>query len=198
MVQIENLPLVLTGLGLTASVLYYTMTLRNANKTHQIQLDTRKAQLFMSIYKEVFTEASMESDLTLTNLEFTKVEDWHKMQEDHTKYKAWNYWAGYYEGLALLVRDDFIDIDMVARLLSGGIISFWEKYRMGILDCRDKLNFPRFMIEFEYLANRVIEYGAENPELKIRLPSIYGIKQNNNRCARASNGANHHSDYLGK
>ena len=57
MVQIENLPIVLTGLGLTASVLYYTMVLRNANKTRELQLraqeqaeDTRQTQFFMNVY----------------------------------------------------------------------------------------------------------------------------------------------------
>ena len=48
--MIEYLPLVLTGLGLTASIIYYTSVLRNANKTQQMQLETRQAQLFHGIY----------------------------------------------------------------------------------------------------------------------------------------------------
>ena len=46
--MIEYLPLVLTGIGIIVSILYYTSVLRNANKT-------REAQLFMQSYKETST-----------------------------------------------------------------------------------------------------------------------------------------------
>jgi hypothetical protein len=52
MVQIEYLPIVLTGIGIIVSILYYTSVLRNANKTQQQQLDTRQAQLFMQMYNK--------------------------------------------------------------------------------------------------------------------------------------------------
>ena len=54
--MIEYLPLVLTGLGLTASIAYYANILNNANKTRELQLkaqeqalETRQAQLLMQI-----------------------------------------------------------------------------------------------------------------------------------------------------
>jgi len=43
MTSFEFLAIILTGLGLTASIVYYANVLSNANKT-------RKAQLFLSIY----------------------------------------------------------------------------------------------------------------------------------------------------
>ena len=46
--MIETIALVLTGLGLTASIVYYANILNNANKTRELQLEsqelTRKAQ----------------------------------------------------------------------------------------------------------------------------------------------------------
>ena len=42
--MMEYLPLVLTGIGIIASILYYASVLRNANKT-------RQAQLFMDLYR---------------------------------------------------------------------------------------------------------------------------------------------------
>jgi hypothetical protein len=74
----------------------------------------------MSIYEKVFTQEAMDSDLDLTTLDFKTVKDWEEILKDRGKYKAWNWWAGYFEGMGLLVRDDFVDVDMVARLLSGG------------------------------------------------------------------------------
>ena len=36
--MIEYLPLVLTGLGIMASIFYYSMTLRNQNKTRKSEI----------------------------------------------------------------------------------------------------------------------------------------------------------------
>ena len=41
--MIESIPLVVTGIGLTASIVYYASILRNANKTQQQALETRQA-----------------------------------------------------------------------------------------------------------------------------------------------------------
>jgi len=42
----EFLAIILTGLGLTASITYYAMVLRNANKT-------RQTQLFMNLFTQL-------------------------------------------------------------------------------------------------------------------------------------------------
>jgi len=47
MASFEFLAIMFTGIGLMVSVLYYTFTLQNANKTQQQQLETRQAQLYM-------------------------------------------------------------------------------------------------------------------------------------------------------
>jgi hypothetical protein len=78
----------------------------------------------------------------------------------------------YYKGIGVLVREGLIDIGFVSKLMSGGIISFWEKNRASFIDFREKFNWPRAAIEGEYLYNRVIEYGEEHPELKIKSPTF--------------------------
>jgi hypothetical protein len=45
MASFEFLAIILTGLGLTASIVYNAINLRNANKTQKQALETRKAQL---------------------------------------------------------------------------------------------------------------------------------------------------------
>ena len=55
--MIEVLALVLTGLGLTASIVYYANILNNDNKTRELQLqaqqqvaETRQTQLYMQVF----------------------------------------------------------------------------------------------------------------------------------------------------
>jgi len=65
MASFEFLAIILTGLGLTVSILYYTFTLQNANKTQKLQLETRQTQVFMDLYK---TMASKEFMMDLENI----------------------------------------------------------------------------------------------------------------------------------
>ena len=67
MVDYSTLALVLTGLGLTASILYYAMGLRNANTTQQLALETRQMQLFMQIYNVLNTNESLVNWAELNN-----------------------------------------------------------------------------------------------------------------------------------
>jgi hypothetical protein len=47
--MIEYLPLILTGIGIIASILYYSSVLRNANETQKQALETRQAALLMDL-----------------------------------------------------------------------------------------------------------------------------------------------------
>jgi hypothetical protein len=57
MASFEFLAVVLSVLGLSASITYYAMVLSNANKT-------RKAQLFMSIYNMTLDEEINKNGMT--------------------------------------------------------------------------------------------------------------------------------------
>ena len=57
MASLEFVALILTGLGLTASIVYYANILNNANKTRELQLksqeqtlETRQTNILMNLY----------------------------------------------------------------------------------------------------------------------------------------------------
>jgi hypothetical protein len=85
-------------------------------------------------------------------------------------YKAWTMVASYLEGIGVLVWENLVDIRLVSELSSGFIQWYWERFGPGILRCREELNFPRYLIEAEYLAKRVRDFGIEHPELGIVSP----------------------------
>lgn len=175
MAQIENLPLILTGLGLTASILYYTMTLRNANKTQQLQLETRQAQMFLNIYSKVNSNEAHHNEFEIMKLELKTADDYLALYDDKVKYSALNWYMSFYEGMGVLVRQNLVDIALVSQMMSGGIIWFWERYRDAFIDCRIRMNWSRFMIELEYLYERVKEYMQEyHPEVSVESPNLQG------------------------
>ena len=131
--------------------------MRNSQRNQQMQLETRQAQLFMNTYLHATTEEYTKADYDLFNIDLKSIEDWYELLEDKEKYTSFNMWALYYEGVGVLVRKQLVDIDHVARLLSGMIMSFWEKIEAGVKAMREHYDYPRAMIEAEFLYNSVVE-----------------------------------------
>ena len=82
MASFEFLAVILTGLGLTASIVYYTTILRNANKTRELQLkaqehatETRQAQLFMQFYNKASKKEYMTIENKLLSWEFNNPQE---------------------------------------------------------------------------------------------------------------------------
>ena len=77
MASLEFLAIILTGLGLTVSILYYTTVLSNANKTRLLQLkaqelavETRQTQMFMQIYNQYTSPELKKALKTFRNLKW--------------------------------------------------------------------------------------------------------------------------------
>jgi hypothetical protein len=154
MAQIENLPLVLTGLGLTASILYYTMTLRNANKTQQMQL-------FLRIYQDWTSEDWLLKHYKLIEQEWESVDDYM------TKYDTTGDIAnrarvmGVLNGIGLAVREGYIDLKLVYDYGGYGIVGFWEKFKEILLYEREKYNRPDLYVGIEYISGKLIGYRVK-------------------------------------
>ena len=153
-------------IALIVGIFYYIITLRNQEKT-------RHASLFMSVYQTINTERGIDSDFKSSEIEYKTHEDWEKIASDPELFKAWAYQSNFFESLGVLVSDGLIDIEMLARLHSGSILYYWEKYKDGIMASRKAMNWPRWMIEAEYLYDRTVEFSRNHPEMMIRLPDQY-------------------------
>jgi hypothetical protein len=81
MVSIEQILYIVPILALTASILYYAIILRNANKTQQMQLETRQVQMFMIISN---TRSSPEFQKLIYRVTF--VDEWDDLQDYFNRY----------------------------------------------------------------------------------------------------------------
>jgi len=163
--------------GIIVGVAYYIMNIENNRRNQELTLkaqehalETRQAQLFMSIYQSIYTTEGLRSEYNMPKTPVKTYEDLEDLYLEEDAYKAWSWYGTFYEGIGVLVKENLVDIGHVALLISGGVINFWTKYREVYLDTRDKLNWPRFGVETEYLYDRVIEYGEAHPELQIQSP----------------------------
>lgn len=120
MASFEFLAIILTGIGLTASIVYYASVLRNSNKT-------REAQLFMQIYSQ-WNSLELQSQYgKIMNIQSETFDDFFDNIQNDVDYRnAVNMVGIFFEGLGVYVHLGLIDVTMVDDLMSEAIISFWD------------------------------------------------------------------------
>jgi hypothetical protein len=167
--MIEYLPLVLTGIGIMASILYYTSVLRNANKTQQMQLETRQAQLYNNIWNQSLNNPDWQRNyLIVSGLQFHTLEEYLEQvpYNDYDSVNTLAIWgvSTFFEGLSPLIKMELIDLRVFYPTLYNLLKSFWMKILPILDDAREQLS-PTIWTESEYVYNTLTAYLEEHPEL---------------------------------
>jgi hypothetical protein len=104
-------------------------------------------------------------------MHFENVEEFNEKYSRETNpdsYYDWMHLTDLIEGIGVFVRENLIDIRLVALLMSGLVTNYWRKYEVVWKDWREKHNWPRAAAEVEYLYYKLLEYSEKHPELEIR------------------------------
>ena len=67
------------------------------------------------------------------------------------------------ESLGLLVAERFINIDLVDKTLGSFVTNSWDKFKIVILDIREKVSDPFLSEYFQWLAERLDERMQMKP-----------------------------------
>lgn len=168
MVSVETVSIVFTGLSVSLAAFYYMSTLRNAQRTQQLQLETRQAQLFMQIYGQWNTmEFGLQYEKSM-RMEWTDFDDFNgKYLGDIETYTGWRMMARFFEGIGVLVKRGLIDVTLVDDLMSGEAMRYWEMFKPLIEETRERLDWPQALEWVEYLYDQIRPIVEEqHPELK--------------------------------
>lgn len=145
MASFEFLAIILTVLGLTASIIYYARVLGNQNKT-------RQTQLFIQLYNRLTDNQFYEEYRKLREQEWTDLDDYIE------KYGFGpSLFDIYLEGVGLLVKRGLIDIHLVDDLMSSLVIGYWRSHGEIMLGMRKRRNLPQIAEWTEYLYNEIIK-----------------------------------------
>ena len=158
--MIEYLPFVLTGIGIIVAIIYYTLTLRNTNKTQQLQLETRQAQLFMQIYNRLTYTDFTEKWNEVLNYEWTDHDDFiNKYGQKNNPKKNAEIMSlnNFFHGLGVLVAMGRIDIDLLGMHLGYRTVEVWDKLKSIILERREREGRPYLGIYFEFLKDEQLK-----------------------------------------
>ncbi len=166
MASFEFLAIILTGLGLTASLFYYARVLENTNKT-------RQTQLFMNIHDSHTSLPTMAITVELAyEWDWTDYDDFIlKYNMPHNKeahVKFMHYFASL-ERLGILIKKGLISPELVYDSQKGTIIHIWEKYLSINTEARVRLNAPQLYDDPEYLYDEMIRIRAERGHSSMKL-----------------------------
>ena len=179
MSQIEYLPLILTGLGLTASILYYTMILRNANKTQQLQLESRNAQLFNHLSDNIWSRETQDAINILYDFKYSDEEFEKRYKEDFPFHRAFVRWAYIFERIGTLIKSGVLAPSVYVSSYSTimTLINDWEKFRNVIYKFRESGEMGKYAYNmWEYAYDETIKYLTDHPELYPELKINKGTK----------------------
>jgi hypothetical protein len=154
MASFEFLAIVLSVLGLTASLIYYARVLENQNKT-------RQTQLFLQFYNRLTDKQFFEEFKNTLAQEWTDFDDYlNKYGYGPTLFDI------YLEGVGLLVKRNQIDIKMVDDLMSSLVINYWRSHGEIMLEMRKRRNMPQIAEWTEYLYNEIMNEAInQHPEI---------------------------------
>ena len=172
MVDAQTVSIVFAGTSIGLAAIYYALTLRNTQKNQQLTLETRQAQMFMNIYNNSFNNPQFwEYFQTIRHLQWKDLDEFvalfdYSNPETRDNRIAFSMISGFYEGVGVLVKENLLDIRMVALLMTGQTKEFWEKIESIVEEAREYFNYPRFVSETEYLYDELMKYIEEHPEIK--------------------------------
>jgi hypothetical protein len=169
MASFEFLAVIVSILGLAASITYYAIVLRNQNKT-------RQTQLFMQTYQKVATPELQTLTAEVLEWEWTDFEDFKEKYFKNTKRRG--EWASsmlLFDGFGVLLKEGYIDSEVLFRLEQSGTrggVLLWYKFKPIIEEIRRRENNPDLMKHGEYFVDEMIRLRREHG-----LPSKWSPEQ---------------------
>ena len=149
--MIEYLPLVLTGIGIMASILYYANILRNAEKAK------RKEILLQRI--NIIDEDFYNKWVQLFQQEWTTFSEWHEYRKDHPEaYGFITYLMMTLNTMGIMLKQNLVDEKTLFDAFTPPIIIWsWNRTKPIIMGWRETINIPDYHSGFEFLAKRANE-----------------------------------------
>ncbi len=168
---------IMGSLGVSVAAIYYVYSMRISQKNQEFTLkaqeqtlETRQAQLFMQLYT-IFTNYEFKTKWN----DMMNVWDWKDFEDFNSKYgwatnpaefSKFDFIGTFFEGIGVLVKRGLVDVTLVDDLMSGHIVSGWEKFGPLVKDFRIALNWPQCLEWWEYLYHEVKSImEKQHPEL---------------------------------
>ena len=123
MASFEFLAVIVSVLGLAASITYYAFVVQNQNKT-------RQTQMFMDLYAVYRDPEFAKIWGEIMDQQYTDFDDYWDKYGGETNREAWNKWQSVgrlFNGIGVLVKRGMVDIELVEELMAVIIFVSWAQ-----------------------------------------------------------------------
>lgn len=151
--------------GILVGIVYYITIMRSSQKTQQLQLETRKAQLYMQLFMRITSEEFMKKSIDLLRLEYDDIDEFMEKllsgpdSSLHAKLFSM-FW--HIDGLGYMMSQKLIDPEMVYNFGGGFAQAWhWKKWEPVIVRFRKRRDDPEFLKWFEYTAKEMMRIRQE-------------------------------------
>ncbi len=151
--------------GILVGIIYYIMTLNNTRKNQQLTLETRRTQAFLTIVNNILSKEGIEHSKIIRSTNFANYEEWREKREKNPEYNTAYFWyIQLLECTGILLKEEILDINIIAQWNPGFTLQFWEQYKDVIHEHRKRTNNNMYFSKLEYLCNQLQEYYENHPE----------------------------------
>jgi hypothetical protein len=186
LVEIQTVYYMVAATGVLIAAVFYILNLRISRKnqelslraleqsaqTQQQTLETRQAQLLMSIYQKWQEPEFQDAFHEITQWEWSDYDEYWEKYGWASNPEKWSkrvIVGTYLEGLGVFVKRGFIDPRLVDDLMSSYILTYWQKFGPVTKEMRRRLKDPAAGEHIEYLYDVIYEiYKLQHPELKLQ------------------------------
>ena len=169
---LQTIGILITGVSVSIAAIYYTLTLRNAERT-------RRAQLFMQIYSQWNSEEFARMRLEIRKMNYGTYEEVlekYGLEVNPDSWIARHSLCRFYSGLGMLVHDGEIELSRVEDMMGDIIVGSWETLKTATLGSREAYGWSELYLFFEYLYHLLKSNGpiirGTYPNRKIMLTNL--------------------------
>lgn len=159
MVSIETILEFIPAISVSIALIYYAINVRNANKTQEMQLETRQLQLYTAVFQPAQSREWMKA---LINVIY--IQEWDDYDDFLRKYGPKTNPEAYisiiqvlelFTMVGLYVEQKALDIEIIKRHNGKITMMVWEKLGEFVLGHREVTENPLHWYSFEYLYNEM-------------------------------------------
>ena len=175
MTDAQTISILLAGLSIAASIVYYASVLRNQNKTQQLQLETRKLQIVKEIWDWISDEEGYKQFFQIMTLTWIDYDDFQKQYGASTNIEAYTMRFSVQSklnGFGYMVKEGAIDIETVYDHSAGRVVWMWQKYKPIIYSDRKRLGASYIFKWWEYLAEELLKEAERRGDTLVTPPSF--------------------------
>ena len=156
--------------GVLVAAIYYVYNMRISQRNSKAALDTRQAQILMSLYQKWGEPEFQDTWFNMQEWEWRDYDDWqakYGRTSNPEGYRKFLAMTAYFEGLGVFVKRGLIDPVLVDDMLSRYIVNLWQKLGPIYVEMRRRWSAPTVAEYVEYLYGVVHGiYLQQHPELK--------------------------------